>query len=74
MKSAVHKIIRVLQKYCTGCGMDLAAMLSTGLKEAFRGCDQESAHLFHCMILVFIIPLYVHVLTYVTNHLSSFTI
>ena len=54
-----YVIIRVLQKYC-GCGMDLAAMLSTGLKEAFRGCDQESAHLFHCMILVFLIPLYVH--------------
>jgi len=56
MKSAVHKIIRVLQKYCAGCGMDLSEMLSTGLKEAFRGCDQESAHLLRCMILVFLIP------------------
>jgi len=51
MKSAVHKIIRVLQKYCAGCGMDLAEMLSTGLKEAFRGCDQD--HMFDnvCRVL-----------------------
>jgi len=41
MKSAVHKIIRVLQKYCAGCGMDLAEMLSTGLKEAFQFRDES---------------------------------
>ena len=44
MKTVVVKVVRILQKYCADCDMELALMISTGLEEAYRGCDQD--HIF----------------------------
>ena len=43
MKTVVVKVVRILQKYCADC-VELALMISTGLEEAYRGCDQD--HIF----------------------------
>ena len=41
MKTAVIKSSRILQKHCADCDVELAKFISTGLEEAFRGCDND---------------------------------
>ena len=41
MKTAVIKSSRILQKHCADCDIELAKFISTGLEEAFRGCDND---------------------------------
>lgn len=41
MKTAVIKSSSILQKHCADCDVELAKFISTGLEEAFCGCDND---------------------------------